>query len=647
MSGKLEQDFLWSVLTSILILLFIGTASVWLQRDVSLAQDRTSQDQKIISTAQAYLQNLVDAETGQRGYLITSDAKYLAPYDAGIAAAANSLTRLQNLLPATAVNQSGVQDLRRLLQIKLAEMAQTIVLRRNAGFPAAQALVVGGVGYDAMDQTRAIDDEICTTYTALLDHEIQKTTQRVRWASGILLVLGLCITSLLLLAYLQIFRGLRHRREMSKDLEYAVSHDPLTKMPNRRFFYDWLKFALAQAERDHQQAAILFINLDSFKTVNSFFGYERGNRLLQVVAARLIECSRNGDVFARLGGDEFAVLIPILSNPADPAGLAQSLVEGLARPFRENESLPSGGSIGIAVYPADGGTAELLLAAADAAMHRAKSAGGNRYIFFFDSENALQSRDLRIRADLLGGIEQKQLTVQYQPVVDAQGRIHSLEALVRWDHPELGRISPQDFIPLAERIGAIAKIDRYVRQTVISQAARWREAGVLVPIAVNMSAIEFASSALGESMLEDLSLFDLPPRFLTVELVETALLKPESKENMQSLCDAGLNIVLDDFGTGFSSLTYLLHFPVNGVKIDRSFVADLPHNEHSQKIVAAILQMAAALKLAVVAEGVENKEQADWLVSQGCTRFQGYFFGWPMSVAAIGARLHAQTGVIV
>jgi len=642
MSAKLERQILGGFLAGILLLLIIALASVWLGFGVTSSQTLASRDQLIINTAQASLQDEVDAETGQRGYLITGDAKYLAPYQVGIVGAAASLSRLQALLPDTVENRADMLGLKSLLHTKLAEMAQTIGLRRQAGFNAAKSVVDSGIGYGALDQTRAIDRRICKTYALQLDRVIQGTATRLRWVLALLLTFGAGLSALLVWAYVHIFRELRRRREMAKDLERASSHDPLTQMPNRRFFYDWLTYALARAERDHSQAAVLFINLDSFKAVNSFFGYERGNKLLQMVATRLNAGARLGDVVARLGGDEFAVLIPVLSHPGEPAGVAQSLVESLALPFRENESLPTGASIGIAVYPADGETSELLFAAAEAAMRRAKSAGGNRYVFFFDADNSVQSRNLRIRADLFGCIEGDQLSVQYQPVVDAHGRILSLEALVRWDHPQLGRISPQDFIPLAEHSGAIGKIDRYVRQCVIRQAASWREAGILVPIAVNMSALEFSAAGLTDSMLQDLRQFDLPPRFMIVELVETALLKPESKATMQLLCDAGLSLVLDDFGTGYSSLTYLLHFPVTGVKIDRSFVMGLPDNLDSQRIVAVILQMAATLKLNVVAEGVETQAQRDWLVAQGCTRFQGYFFGRPMGAGAISDRLTAQ-----
>jgi len=642
MPSTIEQQVLRSFLIGVLLVLVIGVASFWIQSQAVLSRDRTAQDQLVVNAGFGLLRNELNAETGQRGYIITGDPAYLDSFTDGLAGIQTSFERMQAALADTPENNATLQTLRQLSATKTAEMQKSIDLRRNGGFLPAQRYVQTGVGKSTLDQLRALDQQLQETYLKKIDVETQQSANRVVWAYGLLLAFGICVISLLIWAYLQIRHDLIARKEMAESLIHEASHDPLTQMPNRRFFDDWLQYALDQAKRENQFAAILFINLDGFKAVNAFFGYERGNKLLQVVAARLKEATRAGDVVARIGGDEFAVLIPILTDPADPVGLAQRLVEALGLPFKENESLPTGASIGIAVYPADGETPELLLAAADEAMHRAKTAGGGRYAFVLDAEGGMQSRELRIRADLFQCIEQNQLTVHYQPIVDALGRIYSLEALVRWDHPELGRISPQDFIPLAERSGAINKIDRYVRQTVIRQAAKWHAAGVLVPIAVNMSALEFSAGDLLDSMLQDLRNFNIPPKFLTLELVETVLLKPETKETMQQLCDAGLSLILDDFGTGFSSLSYLLHFPVNGLKIDRSFIMGLPEHEDSQRVVAVILQMAATLKLSVVAEGVENAEQADWLTGHGCTRFQGYFFGRPMGVAAIGKCLTDQ-----
>jgi diguanylate cyclase (GGDEF)-like protein len=642
MSATIEQKLLRSFLLGVLLALVIGTVAIWLQRQADLSRERIAQAQSVISADRAVLSSHLDAEAGARGFVITGDPSYIPTYTTALAATRDSLARLQTALPDTAANGATLHTLFLLSAAERADMAHAIAARDSAGFAAAQAVVETGIGENGLDRIRLVSTQIGQSYSAIASQEAQASARRDAWAFALLLGFGLCVIALLVWAHFQIKRDLSERRMMSQSLAREASHDALTQMPNRRFFLDWLQYALSQAGREQQQAAILFVNLDGFKAVNDFFGYERGNNLLQVVASRLKATARAGDVLARIGGDEFAVLIPVILDPAHPASLAQRLVETLSLPFRENESLPTGASIGIAIYPADGDTPQLLLAAADAAMRRAKVAGGNRYTFFVDAENAAQSRELLIRADLFQCAARNQLTVHYQPVVDVQGRIYSLEALVRWDHPQLGRIGPQEFIPLAERSGAISKIDRYVRQTVIKQAALWQAAGILVPIAVNMSALEFSAVDLHDSMLQDLRNYGLPTRFLTLELIETVLLKAETKETMQRLYDAGLSLVLDDFGTGFSSLSYLLHFPVNGVKIDRSFIVGLPHHEDSRRVVSVILQMAETLKLSVVAEGVETLAQADWLKEHGCTRFQGYYFGRPMGVSAIGKHLQMQ-----
>jgi len=282
-----------------------------------------------------------------------------------------------------------------------------------------------------------------------------------------------------------------------------------------------------------------------------------------------------------------------------------------------------------------------LISAADTAMYNAKRAGGRRYAFCSEVQNGLQERDLQLRADLLHCTGRGQLKVLYQPVVDVHGKIRSLEALVRWHHPEFGLISPDEFIPLAERSGAILQIDRFVRQTVIKQAAQWLEAGLPLAIAVNTSAMEFAVESLLASVLDDLEAHKLPAKYLTIELTETSLLKTESAATLHRLSSAGLSMVLDDFGTGYSSLSHLFHFPISGLKIDRLFVDKLPDHAESRRLVAAVLQMGASLNLSMVAEGVETAEQAAWLISQGCMLMQGYFFGRPMDAAAMETLLRA------
>jgi len=617
----------------------VGVASLWLQIRSNTAQAKVDYDQSVLHAVDEVLQSEVNAETGQRGYLITENPAYLVPYEAGLTAIHGNLALLQSLLPDTPDSRAGMARLSNLSAFKLAEMAATIRLDQDSGYGAAKTLVDNNSGQNALDQIRAILAQWSTLYGGKVVQERQQVSSLIWRTYGSLALSGLAMSGLLIWAYWRIFRDLRQRRVLATRLAHEASHDPLTQLPNRRLFGEWAQHALSQAAREGQNAAIFYLDIDGFKAVNDRFGHARGDLLLQAVAARLKDATRGGDVVARLGGDEFAVLLPTLSNFGDPAGLAQRLLEALTKPFPETGGLSVGVTIGIAVFPMDAATPEQLISAADTAMYNAKKAGGRRYAFCSEFQNGLQERDLKLRADLFHCTGRSQLQVLYQPIVDHLGAIRSLEALVRWHHPEFGLIMPQEFIPLAERSGAILQIDRFVRQTVIKQAALWLEAGLPQPIAVNVSAMEFAVENLLASVVDDLEAHKLPARYLTVELTETSLLKAEAADTLHRLSGAGLNMVLDDFGTGYSSLSYLFHFPISGLKIDRLFVDKLPGHAESRRLVTAILQMGATLNLSVVAEGVETAEQAAWLIAEGCTLMQGYFFGRPMDAATMETRL--------
>lgn len=637
-----ERKILLSFVSATVIVTMLGVTSLFQQQRARLAQLRVEHDLNVLQGVREVLETEVDAETGQRGYLITGNPAYLVPYRRAIAGVDRSLDHLQALLPNDERDRRGLRRLRSLSRAKLAELAQTIRLRDEHGFEAAKQLVNTNAGYNALNEIRAILSGLRRRYRRRLDAEQGRAEHRVALAFLLLAGFDVSVVAVLSWAYILIIGDIRKRRALSERLKHEASHDPLTGLPNPRFFDEWLNYTLAQAGRDRGRSALLFLDLDSFKAVNDQLGHRAGDRVLRAVATRLKQTARAGDIVARLGGDEFAILIPSVAEPLEPAGLAQRVISAFSAPFAETSGLPLGTSIGIAVFPEDARDAETLLAAADGAMYRAKSAGGHRYCFVQEERDTALSREARIRADLFHCTERGELAVLYQPIVDAEGRISSLEALVRWEHPEFGIISPDEFISQAEHSGSILLIDRFVRQTVVQQGSQWLKAGHPVPIAVNMSAVGCSAGGLLGTVLEDLESVQLPSQYLTIEIAESVLLDSGAMEGLRRLYDGGFNLILDDFGTGFSSLSYLLHFPVSGLKIDRSFIAGLPTHADSRRLVSIILQMVRTLNLSVVAEGVETQEQARWLIGQGCHRLQGYYYGRPMGASEIEPRLRQE-----
>lgn len=374
-------------MAAICLVLGIGLTSSWLQLQANEAAVRVNHDQEVLRILGEILLSEVDAETGQRGYLITGDPAYLAPYQLGVKTVEARLGQLQSVLPQTPENHHRLAKIQALSATKLAELAQTITLRQTQGFEAAKAVVDSDLGRKTLDKIRAIIAQWSQTHRRRLRQEQSAARDRASLANVFLILSGLSTIALMLWSYVRILRDLHLRRSLSARLAHEASHDALTQLPNRRFLYEWMEYALAQARRDGRQVALLFLDLDGFKPINDQFGHKQGDLLLQAVAKRLKQTARAGDFVARLGGDEFAVLIPSMANPEDPAGLATRLLESLALPFQEAENRPLGASIGIAFYPTDADTQEALLAASDTAMYRAKSSGGHRYAFFNETQD--------------------------------------------------------------------------------------------------------------------------------------------------------------------------------------------------------------------------------------------------------------------
>ena len=414
--------------------------------------------------------------------------------------------------------------------------------------------------------------------------------------------------------------------------QHLADHDPLTGLPNRRLLEDRLTQALALSHRNRQASAVMFVDIDRFKMINDSLGHAVGDALLKEIAARLVNQLREGDTICRIGGDEFVVVLPEVKRSSDVAHVAQKVIEQLSLPVTvEERELVVTCSIGIAVYPEDGRDAETLIRNADAAMYHAKELGRANYQFFTEQMNQAASRRLQLEGDLRRAVGKGELRVHYQPIVDlASGQIAAHEALVRWQHPERGLVLPGQFIQLAEETGMILKIGEWI----LGEACRWTTfigAERDLQIAVNLSARQFNDPQLPKVVARALKDTGLPPRLLELEITESTAMQQTdvTLQTLKRLKALGVSIAIDDFGTGYSSLSYLRRFPVDKVKIDRSFITELPEDRDQGAIVSAIVALAHALQIRVVAEGVETEAQREFLKSCRCDLIQGYLVGRP------------------
>ena len=437
----------------------------------------------------------------------------------------------------------------------------------------------------------------------------------------------------------------RSLRQTNKDLGSALvtiqqlaTHDSLTSLPNRAMFNESLQHALAQGRRHERRLAVFFLDLDRFKTINDSLGHQFGDRVLKEAAARLAGSVRNSDIVARMGGDEFVVLVEEFGPTSVLTEIAQKLLHAMSLPAQiDGHELSLSASVGICIYPEEGRDAETLLANADIAMYRAKSQGGNTFCFYSPEMNSNSLERLSLEAGLRRALERGELRVFYQPKIDvATGRMTGVEALLRWQHPELGLLSPDKFIPIAEETGLIVPIGLWVVRNVCERAKTWPiGSAARFSVAVNLSARQFRQETLVADLGAILAATGTAPGLLELEITESMVMQdPEgATAQMDALRAMGVRLSIDDFGTGYSSLAYLKRFPINSLKIDRAFVRDLPHDGDDLAITRAIIAMAHSLRLSVIAEGVEHQGQLDQLGLEGCDEFQGFFCRPPMSEA--------------
>ena len=433
-----------------------------------------------------------------------------------------------------------------------------------------------------------------------------------------------------------VFHDVSVTKAMSAKMVYSAQHDYLTNLPNRLLLNDRIAQAIESAKRHDTQLALLFLDLDNFKHINDSLGHATGDKLLQSVTQRLTDCVRSSDTVSRQGGDEFIILLAESKNGDDAALTAQKILDALAKPHAIGKSqLHISTSIGISAYPNDGLDAETLIKSADTAMYYAKDRGRNNFQFFKGEMNTRAVERSIIEANLRLALVKQQFVLHYQPKVNIiTGEITGAEALLRWQHDELGEILPDTFIPVAEDSGLIVPIGRWVLRQACLQSKLWQNAGLpAITIAINISAKEFLHKDFVEGVRAVLIETRFDAQYLELEITESVLMRDAqySKAILQQLKQMGIKLAVDDFGTGYSSLSYLQKFPIDVLKIDQSFVQNIESINDDGIIVSAIINMGNSLKLRVVAEGVENASQLAFLKARHCEEGQGYFFGHPLA----------------
>jgi diguanylate cyclase (GGDEF)-like protein len=428
---------------------------------------------------------------------------------------------------------------------------------------------------------------------------------------------------------------IKKRHEIQEMLDYQAHHDQLTGLPNRTLFMDRLFQSIKQNKRNQTKLALLFIDLDNFKQINDSLGHDAGDEVLKIMAKRLLAKIRDSDTLARLGGDEFTLILNDIVDDNTVVDIVEKLLQVTQEVMEiSSEQFYATFSIGISIYPNDGESVEDLLKNADAAMYKAKESGRNNYEYYTQEMTEKAMRRVKIEADLRKAIENEEFLVYYQPQIEASdGSIIGMEALVRWNHPQNGLISPVEFIPLAEETGFIIEIDKFVMQDAMKQVLKWRNEGLYRgKLSLNLSMVMLDCDTFIAQFPKLLQEIGFNPAWLELEITEGHIMKNPQKavNTLNEIRRLGIAISIDDFGTGYSSLAYLKKLPVSKLKIDKSFVDGLPLDEDDSAITRTIIDLAKNLKLDLIAEGVENAEQRDFLLQNSCSKIQGYFYSKPL-----------------
>ena len=512
------------------------------------------------------------------------------------------------------------------------------------GSAVIMGLAITGMHYTGMAAANFAVDTICLS-GPLVDNSWMAGT--IAAITVIILVGTLLLSVFDARAAIQAAHMAKSLQAANEELRHMTLHDALTGLPNRLLVEDRIGQALAHARRTGVSCAVLFVDLDRFKNVNDSLGHFAGDELLRAVAARLLEVVRSEDTVSRLGGDEFVILLKELAAPEDAAAVAAKLVEALNRPFRVlNREIFITPSVGISIFPQHGEEAQALITSADAAMYSAKRAGRNNIQISAGNSDQRVPKRLELESELRRALERGEFVLHYQPKIDLYtGALCGAEALLRWQHPQRGMVAPGDFIPLAEETGLIVPLGGWVLREACRQCRTWQDRSLpVLRVAVNLSAAQFRQKALLDSVRDALSASGIAPECLEVEITESMVMHNavEAAYVLEALSVMGVHVSIDDFGTGYSSLSYLKRFPIQSLKIDRSFVRDVSVDAGDAAIVRAIIAMAHQLGLKVIAEGVETESQLQLLRGLGGDQYQGFYCSRPLPAEAFEAFILAR-----
>lgn len=601
--------------------------------------------------------------SSSREFALTGKESDLDPFHANVIAVTQDQDAIRKLTADNPLQQNRLATLADLVAENIENSEAIIRLRRAQGLTVAATAGLTGRSQNGADDFEALADKLESEEMGMRKLRLAAMERDLGQTKIILFtgtMLGLLITGVAGWSALrdstmrtqaeahlvqkvqelnrsneELVRLADATRAMTQQMTHAAEHDALTGLPNRLLLNESIDRTIVFAQRHEIQFAVLALDLDGFKHINDSLGHPTGDKLLQSLARRLVHCVGSTDTVSRQGGDEFVVLISEMDQPQDAILMSRKLLDVVAAATSiENHDLHITASIGVSIYPEDGRDAETLIKNADTAMFHAKENGRQSFQFFRSAMNVEAVERQMIEEHLRRALERQEFTLHYQPKINiATGEVTGVEALIRWTHPTLGKVSPGQFIPVAESCGLIAPIGDWVLREACAQAQAWAKAGLpMLTVAVNVSAMQFRSETFLDNLRVILSETGLDPRYLELELTEGALMKRAelTASILSALRESGVRVAVDDFGTGYSSLSYLRKFPLDSIKIDQSFVGQITTVPDETIIVRAIISMGRSLNLRVIAEGVETQEQLDFLKAHRCDEAQGYFFSRPV-----------------